>query len=229
MSLSLPALALTSVVAAAAGAALGWWPLTAWVRRELRSRRPATIRVRVASAIGAGVLWGVWAGLFLDTVVAAVIPALFAFAACGTVLAVIDVIEQRLPNRVLLWTTGAVALLLVGASTATGAWMPLLGALLGAAGLFVLYLVIALLAPRSFGMGDVKLAVPVGLLLGWFGLDAWLVGLVLGAVVGGVFAVISLVRRARRGEGVRNGMIPYGPAMLTGTVLAVAAVGVYVA
>ena len=145
--------------------------------------------------------------------------------ACGTVLAIIDVAEQRLPNRVLLWTTGAVAALLVGASALAAAWTPLLVALLGAGGMFALYLVIALLAPRSFGMGDVKLAVPIGMLLGWFGLDAWLIGVVLGAVVGGVFACVSLIRRTRRGEGIRNGTISYGPAMLTGAVLALIWVG----
>ena len=73
MPLSPPVLALASVIAAVVGGALGWWPLTAWARRELRSRRPSLTRVRVASAIGTGVLWGVLVGLFLDSVVVAVV------------------------------------------------------------------------------------------------------------------------------------------------------------
>jgi leader peptidase (prepilin peptidase)/N-methyltransferase len=214
-------LASASVVAAALGAVLGWWPLAAWARRELRAAPSSLTGVRAACAISVGTLWGSMAALFVGSTVPVAVPALFAFVACGTVLAVIDVIEQRLPNRVLVCTAAAVAVLLVVASAAAGFWMPLLGALLGGLAMFVLYLVIALLAPRSFGMGDVKLALPIGLLLGWFGLDAWLIGLVLGAVVGGVFAAIALVRRGFNGRGV----VPYGPAMLGGAVLAVVAVG----
>lgn len=222
MPLSPLALVVVSIGAAALGAVLGWWPLTLWVSHELRTARPSLRSVRVAAAISAGVLWGMLVAVFAPTVIYAVTPLLLVFTACGTVLAIIDILEQRLPNRVLLWTTGALVVLLLAATAALGSWQPLLGALLGAVGMFVLYLVVGLVAPKSFGMGDVKLAVPVGLVLGWFGLDAWLIGLVLGAVIGGVFAVIALARRGFKGRG----MIPYGPAMLAGAVVAVVVVGV---
>lgn len=223
MPLSPPALVVVSIGAAALGAMLGWWPLVWWVRRELRTARPSLRSVRLAAAISTGVLWGVFTAVFAPTVIYPVMPLLLAFTACGTVLAIIDILEQRLPNRVLLWTTGVLVVLLLAATAALGSWQLLLGAVLGAVGMFVLYLVIGLVAPRSFGMGDVKLAVPIGLVLGWFGLDAWLIGLVLGAVIGGVFAVIALARRGFKGRG----MIPYGPAMLGGAVVALVVVGAF--
>ena len=86
-----------------------------------------------------------------------------------------------------------------------------------AVGLFVLFLVLALISPSALGMGDVKLAGLVGLPLGWLGWDAVLLGTAAGFVVQ---AVLSLVLLAARRIDLR-GELPFGPAMLLGAAVAV--------
>ena len=66
------------------------------------------------------------------------------------------------------------------------------------------------------GMGDVKLALLIGLLLGWFGLTAWLIGLLAAFVVGGVVAIVALALRSVT----LRGSIPFGPSMLAGALIA---------
>jgi leader peptidase (prepilin peptidase)/N-methyltransferase len=85
-----------------------------------------------------------------------------------------------------------------------------LGFLVYGGGLFVVALV-----SRGMGMGDVKLAALIGLVLGSIGLG--LVGVAAGAaiLVGGLAAVVALVR----GVG-RKGAMPFGPALAAGTVIA---------
>ncbi|HWU48081.1 MAG TPA: A24 family peptidase [Humibacter sp.] len=218
---SSPIAAAIAVAAALAGAALGWWILAGWAVRTMRSTRMARRTVRLISAMCTAVAWALLAWRFAGAASLPLLPALLAFAACATVLAVVDVAEQRLPNTVILSMLVATAVLLVMAAAVTARWMPLLWALIGGVGMFALYLVLALAAPRSIGMGDVKLAVPIGMLLGWFGLGVWLLGLVAGVVIGGLFAVAALLSRR---VGLRS-MVPFGPSMLAGAVVAVLIAG----
>ena len=71
------------------------------------------------------------------------------------------------------------------------------------------------------GMGDVKLALVIGLLLGWFGLNAWLIGLLAAFIVGGVIALVALALR----RVTLRGSIPFGPSMLAGALIALLVVG----
>src|SRR4030095_7349422 len=68
-----------------------------------------------------------------------ILPALLVFAASATVLTLIDLAEKRLPNAVIFPARAAVALLLVPASWATGAWIALLWAVIGSAAMFAVY------------------------------------------------------------------------------------------
>jgi hypothetical protein len=70
-------------------------------------------------------------------------------------------------------------------------------------------------------MGDVKLALVIGLLLGWFGLNAWLIGLLAAFVVGGLVALVALLLR----RVTLRGSIPFGPSMLAGALVALLVVG----
>ncbi|WP_210480639.1 A24 family peptidase [Naasia sp. SYSU D00948] len=144
------------------------------------------------------------------------LPVLLLVAA-GVVLSLVDLAEKRLPNRVL-----GVAAIVVGAGllvavVVEGDWGRLLPAALGAVALFAIYFVLALLSPRGLGMGDVKLSALLGLVLGWFGWDTWLIGLVAGFLAGAVVSLIALALR----RVTRTSLLPFGPSMLVGALLAI--------
>lgn len=146
-----------------------------------------------------------------------VLPALLYLAAVGTLLGFIDVEVKRLPDRFTLPSYGIAAALLAAAAPFTDDGLRRFEhALIGMAVLFVLYVVQVLVAPSGIGMGDVKLSGVLGLYLGWFGQDAWVLGLLATYLLGGLVAVgIMVVRRTRKGE------FPFGPYMLVGALVAV--------
>lgn len=141
-----------------------------------------------------------------------VLLALLYLAAVSIALAAIDLDVHRLPNSIVLpaYLVGGVALTV--AAIAAGDLVSLARAAAGAGILFAFYLVLALIAPRGMGMGDVKLAGVLGLFLGWFGWEALAVGALAAFLLGGLYGVILIIgRRARRTTG-----IPFGPWMLAG-------------
>jgi leader peptidase (prepilin peptidase)/N-methyltransferase len=151
------------------------------------------------------------------------LPAFLVLAGAAVLLTVVDLQHRLLPNRVVLPALGTGAVLLSGAALADQAWDALLRAGAGAAVLFAAFLVLALISPRSLGMGDVKLAGLLGLYLGWLGWDV----LVLGAAAGFVVqAVVALGLLAARRIGLRA-ELPFGPAMLLGAALALGATLIY--
>lgn len=208
----------TAVVAAIVGAALGWWPLAAWTQRSTKGERMPLRTVRVAGAVITAVTFG---ALALRFGLAWILPALFVFAAASTVLALVDLAEKRLPNAVIFPALAGVGVLLVPPTWVSGEWIALLWAAIGSAAMFAVYFVLALISPSSMGMGDVKLALVIGLLLGWFGLNTWLIGLLAAFVVGGLVAIVALLLR----RVTLRGSIPFGPSMLVGALLAVLIVG----
>lgn len=145
------------------------------------------------------------------------LPAFLWFAGSGVLLTVIDLQHRLLPNRVLAPATGIGALLLAVAAAGEHDWAGLLRAGLGAAVLFTVFLVLALISPGGLGMGDVKLAGLLGLYLGWLGWSAVVVGAVAGFVVQALLAVVLLAGR-RIGL---HGELPFGPAMLVGAAVAI--------
>ncbi|WP_350347951.1 A24 family peptidase [Agromyces sp. G08B096] len=212
------ATSISVLIAAVLGGALGWWPLASWAARSMHGDRMPLATIRLVSAATTAVVWGV---VVWRVGLEPVLPAVLAFTAASTVLAIVDLAEQRLPNRVIVPTLAVVAALLAGASAVTGAWLPLVWALLGGAAMFAAYLLLALVSPASMGMGDVKLAGVIGMLLGWFGLNAWLIGLAGAFVIGGAIAIIALAL----GRVTLRGSIPFGPSMLAGALVAVLLVG----
>lgn len=120
-----------------------------------------------------------------------------------------DVRERRLPN----WLTlpGAVLIPVVAAAAGRGGT-----ALAGALALSGLYLVMHLVAPRSLGGGDVKLAIGLGAMTGAFGIDVWLLAALAAPLLTAVLAVWAAMR------GIRT--VPHGPSMCTASAVAVALV-----
>ncbi|WP_113718282.1 prepilin peptidase [Arthrobacter dokdonensis] len=145
------------------------------------------------------------------------LPAYLFFAAAGTALAAIDLRHRLLPNNIVLPGLAITAILLTGAAAAgTTPGTSLLRAVLGAALLFTLYLVLALISPRGLGMGDVKLAAMVGLVLAFQSWQALFTGTFLGFLIG---AAVSLVILTIRRGGLKS-HIPFGPAILAGAMTA---------
>lgn len=209
--------ALLTVGAAILGGILGWWPLAAWADRNIHTpstERMPLRRLRVWSAIATAVGFALLAWRFG---LHPALPALLALAATGVVLSIVDLTEHRLPNAVVLPTVAIVAVLLVLASALTGEWLRLAWALAGGAGMFAFYFALALISPKGMGMGDVKFAAPLGLVLGWFGWNVWLVGLAAGFIIGGVVSLIALLLR----RVTLRGSIPFGPSMLAGALVAI--------
>ena len=181
-----------------------------WAERRLGAPavRPPVVELATASlfaaaALGVGPAWE--------------LPAFLLLVAVGVLLALVDLRHRLLPNRVLLPATAGAALLLTVAAALAGEWPRLLRAGAAALALFAVFLVLALLAPRGMGMGDVKLAGFLGLYLGWMGWGA----VVLGAAAGfAVQAVLALLLIGARRIGLRD-ELPFGPAMIIGALLAV--------
>lgn len=138
--------------------------------------------------------------------------ALLWFAGIGIALTAIDLDTHRLPDRIVLPSYAVLAALLGAAALLTGAGEAAARAAAGAGILFAFYLALALISPRGMGMGDVKLAGVIGLMLGWAGWASLAVGALAAFLLGGLAAVVLVVaRRARRTTG-----IPFGPWMLGG-------------
>lgn len=134
------------------------------------------------------------------------------FAAASIALTVIDLEHQRLPDAIVLPSLVAVAVLLSLAATVVADWARLVSTLGGAAVLFALYLVIALVYPKGIGGGDVKLAPVVGLVLGGVGWSAVAVGAFAGFLFAALFGLALMIA----GRGTRKSNIAFGPWMLLG-------------
>lgn len=145
------------------------------------------------------------------------LPAYLFFAAAGTTLAAIDLRHRLLPNNIVLPGLAITAILLTGAAAAGTPGTSLLRAVLGALLLFTLYLVLALISPRGMGMGDVKLAALVGLVLAFQSWQALFTGTFLGFLIGAAISIVVLT--IRRG-GLKTS-IPFGPAILIGALAAI--------
>lgn len=96
-------------------------------------------------------------------------------------------------------------------------WADYARALFGGALLFGIYFLLAFIRPGGMGMGDVKLAAPLGTALTWFGWSTWAIGAFLGFLVGSV-AMIALMAAGRVD---RHTKVPFGPAMLMGAWIAI--------
>ena len=180
-----------------------------------RDRDRPTVSWSPLLLLATGILFGLTAWRFG---IAWELPAYLVLAGAAVPLTVIDLRHRLLPNRLLVPAFGAGAVLLTLAAALTGEWSDLLRAGIAAVVLFAVFLVLALISPRSLGMGDVKLAGLIGLFLGWLGWAAVVVGSAAGFVVQALLAVVLL---AGRRIGLRS-ELPFGPAMLLGAALAIA-------
>ncbi|MFJ1972999.1 prepilin peptidase [Streptomyces sp. NPDC087903] len=133
-------------------------------------------------------------------------------APVGVLLAVVDFRVQRLPDALTL-PLAAAALALLGLVALVpehaGDWPT---ALWGALALGGAFFVLFLINPGGMGFGDVKLALGIGAVLGWYGWPTVMLGtfaaFLLGALYGGALVV---TRRAGR-----KTAIAFGPFLIAG-------------
>jgi leader peptidase (prepilin peptidase) / N-methyltransferase len=142
-------------------------------------------------------------------------------AAFGVALGFIDLAVHRLPDRLTLPAYGGALVLFGAAALVTGSLGRFGLAVLFGWGMALAYLLLVIAHPAGMGLGDVKLALPLGLALGWFGGAAVVLGAAAGFLIAGVVAVVLLALR-RVG---RRDSIAHGPAMLLGAFAVVLLVG----
>nr|WP_255622169.1 A24 family peptidase [Tessaracoccus sp. OS52] len=196
---------MTAIVCAVAAALLT--PLVRSETTQDTSLVSLWIHVALAGALGAGA-----AALASDA------PELVAFAAAGTLcalLVVIDLTELRLPDKFVLAALGALLVPLAVAAATTGAWPDFGRSVLASAACLAGYFALAWISPSGLGLGDVKFAAVIGAFLGWFSWRHVGTGTLLAFALSAVVALGFLISgRASRKTGV-----PFGPAMLAGALL----------
>jgi leader peptidase (prepilin peptidase)/N-methyltransferase len=130
------------------------------------------------------------------------------FVSVLVVLSAIDAERRILPDKIVL--PSAAVVLVAQVALAPDRWLEWTLAALGAS----LFLFAALLAyPRGMGMGDVKLCLLLGAMLG----KLVLVGLMVGMLAA---LVPAAVLTARHGAAARKMAIPFGPFLAFGAVVA---------
>jgi leader peptidase (prepilin peptidase)/N-methyltransferase len=160
--------------------------------------------------------------------------ALAGWAALAVALTFVDLAVHRLPDRLTLpaavWVLAWLGVTAVGSPAATGTvttgtaagdpdWVRAAAAAvvcgLGFAAVTLVF------GARGFGLGDAKMALGVGALLGWLGWTAVVAGLLLAFLGSGLVAAGLLVAR-RAG---RRDTLPFGPFLAAGTLAGLAWVG----
>jgi leader peptidase (prepilin peptidase) / N-methyltransferase len=140
----------------------------------------------------------------------ALLPIGLIAAVPGLLLAMIDRRCLRLPDRLVL-----VLAVVAGGPLAVLRPGQIGPALVAAVTVLVAYAILAFLPGRGLGLGDVKLAAVLALILGLVGWPALVVGLVTPHLINGPIAVFRLVRRTA-------GPIAFGPALLAGALAGLA-------
>ncbi len=150
-----------------------------------------------------------------------VLPLYLAAGILGVLLACIDIACKRLPHALVVPATGVAAVGLTIVAAITGQWSHLFVAFGGAAALGAVFLLLFLIPGGGLGFGDVKLAVLLGLFLGWIGWRVVLLGGLLPWLLNGPVLLVLLVS----GRVGRRSSVPFGPAMLTGALVAIGVSG----
>ena len=133
----------------------------------------------------------------------------------GARLSIVDFKSHRLPNQLVGWFT-ATQILIVAVISWMASDLDRFGTALGIAGVTtIVYLLLYLVSRGSLGMGDVKFAFPLGLCVGWYSSDQWLVAIFVSFLIAGVVAVIGLVTKRMT----RKSRLAFGPYMFLGTFL----------
>jgi leader peptidase (prepilin peptidase)/N-methyltransferase len=145
------------------------------------------------------------------------LPAFLVFLAGLLALGCIDLELLILPKVIVYSTLGLVGGLLTIAAVITGNWHDLLVAVICAVSWFAVFFVMNAVNPRILGFGDVRLALLLGLGLGWLGVGYVLLGFFAANLIGAVIGITLIaVKRMRRDQ-----QVPYGVFLALGAALAI--------
>jgi leader peptidase (prepilin peptidase) / N-methyltransferase len=198
-------------------------PVFSWIVLRGRCRNcDASISVRyllVELLIGAlfGIVAWVWG---FD----ALLPALLVFTWALVVATVIDLEHRIIPNRLTLRLPFVLLPLLVIAAALDGAWSDLWRALLAGVAVPGVMLLLSesfrlLRGQPGIGMGDIKLAISLGLVVGYLG-GVQLVVFAYASIISAVVIAIGLMLAGRAKLASR---IPFGPYLAIGAMVPVLA------
>ena len=133
-------------------------------------------------------------------------------APVALLLATVDLKVMRLPDLLTLPLAAGCAALLGVAELLPGAGGSWARALAGGGVLAGAYFVLFLISPRGLAFGDVKLALSVGVALGWYGWGVLFAGAFLGFALAALYGVALMLTR----HAVRGTAMAFGPFMVLG-------------
>jgi leader peptidase (prepilin peptidase)/N-methyltransferase len=204
------------------------WVIATWITVGAGTGAIVSLGTRrLLNRQSSSVLTSTWAGALLTAFLFGILawglgshfdllPASY-LAAVSVPLAVIDILEQRLPARLVTPSQAVLAALYTVASVLHPEDLSdLVRAVLGATALAAFYLLLALASRGGLGAGDVKLGGLLGLALGWSGWSALITATFLGWFAAAGWLVLRAARRQPR-----NSALPMGPFLLAGALFAI--------
>ncbi len=133
----------------------------------------------------------------------------------GIRLSVIDFKTHRLPNQMVGWFTFT-ELAVIGILSLGGSELDQMATACAiAVATTTSYLLLYFLSRGSLGMGDVKFAFPLGLCVGWYSANEWLLAIFTSFLLAGLVAVIGLASK----QMTRKSRLAFGPFMFVGTLI----------
>jgi leader peptidase (prepilin peptidase) / N-methyltransferase len=198
-------------------------PVVSWVMLKARCRacgEPISVRYTVVE-LTTGILFGAVAWVWGFH---ALLPALLVFTWSMVVATAIDLEHRIIPNRLTYRLPFVLLPLLVFAAWFDDAWLDLRRAVIAGIAIplvmFLLSELFRLLRGQSgMGMGDVKLAASIGLMVGYLG-GMELVVFAYGSVIAAVVIAVGLMLA---GKAKLASRIPFGPYLALGAMLPILA------
>ncbi len=145
------------------------------------------------------------------------LPAVLVLLAALLALGSVDLELLVLPKSMVYSALALVSVLFLLAATGTNAWGNAAMAAECAAAWTVLFFLMNLVSPRILGFGDVRLALLLGVGLGWFGWRYAVLGFFAGNFIGAVIGVTLIVTKKMR----RDQPVPYGVFLALGAAVAI--------
>lgn len=136
------------------------------------------------------------------------------FILCLAVIAIVDLRIWLIPYW-MPWVGAAVGFgLITVTAIAMGEAGSIQSAVIGAVGSFVLFFILWFVAPGKLGFSDVRLALLLGLFLGWLHPILPVYGMLIGSVLGLLMGAAALLTR-------KDSRFPFGPALALGALITV--------